>query len=53
LGLHQRRLNRLIDTMEDSFTGSGRRAFAAREHYLARLLDLSDAGLAALRLLRG
>jgi hypothetical protein len=53
LGLHQRRLNRLIDTMEDSFTGSGRRAFAAREHYLARLLDLSDAGLAALRMLRG
>ena len=53
LGMHQRRLNRLIDTMEDSFTGSGRRAFAAREHYLARLLDLSDAGLAALRMLKG
>lgn len=51
LGLHRRRLNRLIDTMEDAFTGSGKRAFAAREHYLARLLDLSDAGLAAIRML--
>ncbi|MEX5727503.1 hypothetical protein Ga0609869_000856 [Rhodovulum iodosum] len=53
LGLHQRRLHRLIDAMEDSFTGEGRRAFAAREHYLARLLDLSDAGLAALRAFGG
>ncbi|SIO51871.1 hypothetical protein SAMN05444722_2992 [Rhodovulum sp. ES.010] len=51
LGLHRRRLNRLIDAMEDAFTGEGRRGFAAREHYLARLLDLSDAGLAAIRLL--
>ncbi|WP_237402235.1 DUF6635 family protein [Rhodovulum sulfidophilum] len=52
LGMHQRRLNRLIDAMEDAFTGSGRRGFAAREHYFARLLDLSDAGLAAIRLIR-
>jgi len=51
LGLHQRRLVRLIDTMEASFTGAGRRSFAAREHYLARLLDLSDAGLAAVRMI--
>ncbi|MBK1634913.1 hypothetical protein CKO19_04120 [Rhodovulum adriaticum] len=51
LGIHRRRLNRLIDTMEDAFTGDGRRSFAAREHYLARLLDLSDAGMAAIRML--
>ncbi|PTN02993.1 hypothetical protein C8N32_104104 [Rhodovulum imhoffii] len=51
LGLHQRRLNRLIDAMEDAFTGDGKRAFAAREHYLARLLDMSDAGIASMRLL--
>ncbi|PTW48435.1 DUF6635 family protein [Rhodovulum kholense] len=53
LGMHQRRLNRLIDALEDAFTGTGRRGFAAREHYFARLLDLSDAGLAAIRLMRG
>lgn len=51
LGMHQRRLNRLIDTMEDAFAGEGKRGFAAREHYLARLLDLSDAGVAAIRML--
>ncbi|TCO73505.1 DUF6635 family protein [Rhodovulum euryhalinum] len=51
LGLHQRRLNRLIDAMEDAFTGEGKRGFAVREHYLARLLDLSDAGVAAIRML--
>lgn len=53
LGIHRRRLLRLIDALEDEFTGSGRRAFAAREHYFARLLDLADAGLATLRLFRG
>ncbi|WP_243642123.1 DUF6635 family protein [Rhodovulum steppense] len=53
LGLHERRLNRLIDAMEDAFAGNGERGFAAREHYLARLLDLSDSGLAALRAMSG
>lgn len=53
LGIHRRRLLRLIDALEDEFTGSGRRAFAAREHYFARLLDLADAGLATLRMFRG
>ncbi|HDR27964.1 DUF6635 family protein [Rhodovulum sp.] len=52
-GLHERRLNRLIDAMEDAFAGTGERGFAAREHYLARLLDLSDSGLAALRAMSG
>ncbi|MRH20971.1 hypothetical protein GH815_08190 [Rhodovulum strictum] len=52
-GLHQRRLNRLIDAMEDAFAGEGARGFTAREHYLARLLDLSDSGLAAIRGLSG
>ncbi|MDT8855904.1 DUF6635 family protein [Paracoccaceae bacterium Fryx2] len=52
LGIHQRRLNRLIDALEDGFTGQGSRAFAAREHYLARLLDVADAAVAAVRLMR-
>ncbi|WP_145104002.1 DUF6635 family protein [Cereibacter sediminicola] len=53
LGIHQRRLNRLIDALEDEFTGSGRRGFVAREHYLARVMDLADAGMATLRIFRG
>lgn len=53
LGVHQRRLNRLIDAMEDAFTGAGKRSFTAREHYLARLMDLSDAGVATVRMMAG
>ncbi|MGP3697498.1 DUF6635 family protein [Rhodobacter sp. NSM] len=53
LGIHQRRLHRLIDALEDEFTGSGRQGFVAREHYLARLMDLADAGVATLRMFRG
>lgn len=53
LGIHQRRLLRLIDTLEAEFIGSDPRAFSAREHYLARLLDVVDAGMGAARLLRG
>ncbi|MEL5877946.1 DUF6635 family protein [Cereibacter sphaeroides] len=53
LGIHDRRLNRLIDALEDEFTGSGRHGFVAREHYLARMMDLADAGMATLRLFRG
>lgn len=51
-GLHRRRLLRLIDAVEAEFTGLGPRGFAAREHYLARLVDLADAGLLAARSLR-
>ncbi len=53
LGIHQRRLNRMIDALETEFTGDDPRAFAAREHYLARMMDLADAGVGALRVLRG
>ncbi|MCE6960594.1 hypothetical protein LAZ40_16335 [Cereibacter sphaeroides] len=53
LGIHERRLHRLIDALEDEFTGTGRRGFVAREHYLARMLDLADAGVATLRMFRG
>lgn len=52
-GIHQRRLLRLIDALEHEFTGEGRQAFAAREHYLARLMDLADAGVSSLGLIRG
>ncbi|HSF64353.1 MAG TPA: DUF6635 family protein [Paracoccaceae bacterium] len=52
-GMHRRRLLRLIDAVEAEFTGQDARGFAAREHYLARLVDLADAGALALRSLRG
>ncbi|MEC9431453.1 MAG: DUF6635 family protein [Pseudomonadota bacterium] len=53
LGVHRRRLLRLIDAMEAEFLAESGPGFAAREHYLARLFDLSDAAAAAIRLARG
>ena len=47
LGLHQRRLIRLLDTLEAGFLGADAR-LAVREQYAVRLLDVLDA-LAALR----
>jgi hypothetical protein len=41
LGLHRRRLLRLVDVLERQFEGDDT-AFAARDHYVARLLDLGD-----------
>jgi hypothetical protein len=49
LGLHQRRLNRLIDAIEDQFLHDKGRGFVARDHYVARLLDLTDVLAAAVR----
>lgn len=46
LGLHQRRLSNLLDTLEAGFLGADRR-LAVREQYAVRLLDVIDA-LAAL-----
>lgn len=53
LGLHQRRLRRLVDALaaERDAPGSGR--FSAPEHYVARSGDLADAAVNALRWLRG
>ena len=42
LGLHQRRLNRLIDALEAVLSGRGDGAFRPRDHYVARLLDMLD-----------
>lgn len=52
LGIHRRRLLRLIDTLEVELTGAGEKPFVAREHYYARLLDLWDAGASLLRVFR-
>jgi hypothetical protein len=42
LGLHRRRLNRMLDVLERNFQDKDARAFVAREVYAARLLDLVD-----------
>ena len=52
LGIHRRRLGRLLDTLEVEMLGSGHRPFVAREHFLARMMDLWDALVSALRLFR-
>jgi hypothetical protein len=49
LGIHRRRLLRLIDVLEVELCGSGDKSFAAREHFYARFFDLWDAGASALR----
>jgi len=52
LGIHRRRLLRLIDTLEVALVGAGDKPFVAREHYYARLLDLWDAATSLLRVFR-
>ncbi len=52
LGLHQHRLHRLIDALESEFIDGKGAGFAAREHYVARVIDFADAVFLALRQLR-
>ena len=42
LGLHRRRLERLVDTLERELIGMGDSRYAVPDHYAARLLDLLD-----------
>lgn len=53
LGLHQRRLRRLIDCLERELTGAGDSRFSVRDHYAARLLDTLDLLRAAQRFASG
>jgi hypothetical protein len=51
LGLHRRRLLRVIDALERQWCEEqGEAGFVAREHYVARLLDLLDVLSSAYRL---
>ncbi len=52
LGIHRRRLLRLIDTLEVELTKDGTKPFAAREHLYARILDIWDAVASLLRIFR-
>lgn len=53
LGIHRRRLNRLVDAVEGLVSAAPGRGFVAREHYIVRVFDLWDAVISALRILRG
>ncbi len=50
LGLHQRRLNRMLDAMQRQLLEPGAPGFVAHDHYVARLLDMFDLVGAAYRL---
>lgn len=52
LGIHRRRLLRLIDTLELALTKDSATPFTAREHLYARLLDIWDAVASLLRVFR-
>ncbi|WP_116134507.1 DUF6635 family protein [Tropicimonas sp. IMCC34043] len=53
LGIHRRRLLRLIDALQGDVEGFARKGFVAREHYYARLFDVWDAATSLTRLFRG
>jgi hypothetical protein len=53
LGIHRRRLMRLLETLERHCGMGADRPFVASEHFLARILDLWDAFLSRLRIFRG
>ena len=42
LGIHQRRLRRLVAAIERSLGGHGPERFEVRDHYVARILDIAD-----------
>jgi hypothetical protein len=52
LGLHQRRLRRMIDAMERQMLDPAAPGYAVRDRYVARLLDVFDLVTAAYRLTR-
>ena len=53
LGLHARRLERLIDALGRELQGDGAVGFRVRDHYVARIFDLVDLSRAAARALSG
>lgn len=49
LGIHSRRLKKLIDTLERNLSGDGDARLNLYDHYVSRLLDLFEIARAALR----
>ena len=52
LGVHRRRLHRLVDSLGPELAGTGESRFVVRDHYVARLVDLLDVLSAAYRVAR-
>ena len=52
-GIHERRLNALIDGLERSFSAEDAQGFVAYDLYVARLMDLSDVLMSVARAFRG
>ncbi len=50
LGLHARRLNRLLDVFEANLLEGSDAGFDARDHYVARIMDLLDWSASIVRL---
>lgn len=46
VGLHGRRLSRLVDTLEKTLKGDNDARYVVRDHYVARVADLIDAAAA-------
>ena len=53
LGLHARRLERLVEALGRELAGDSAVAFQVRDHYVARIFDLVDLGRATARALSG
>ena len=50
LGLHQRRLSKLVDALEGELLKGEGESFTVRDHYVARVFDLMDLAVSAYRL---
>jgi hypothetical protein len=50
LGLHQRRLQRMLDALERQMADPAAPGFVVHDHYVARLMDLFDVASALVRL---
>lgn len=53
LGMHRRRMTRMLATIEKNFRGHGPAAFTPRDHYVARLVDAVDVVRVAHRIATG
>ena len=49
LGIHEKRLNRLVDSLDRELKGLGNSKFTIRDHYIARVFDLLDLIMKAAR----
>lgn len=49
LGLHRRRLMKMIDALERALLGDGEWRYSPRDHYVARVVDLVDWATVAVR----